>query len=60
MITHGALAPIDILHKNITVTYHRYHDDDEDDDDDEYNKPVWLSGLWATSPGARRHYYTDK
>jgi len=25
-------------------------DDDDDDDDDEY-KPVWPSGLWATSQG---------
>jgi hypothetical protein len=31
-------------------TCHDENDDDDDDDDDEY-KPVWLSGLWATSQG---------
>ena len=30
--------------------YTTLHDDDDDDDDDEY-KPIWPSGLWATSQG---------
>jgi hypothetical protein len=29
-----------------------------DDDDDEYNKPVWPSGLWATSQGESRQRHT--
>ena len=29
-------------------------DDDDDDDDDEY-KPVWPSGLWATSEGGETY-----
>jgi hypothetical protein len=29
-------------------------DDDDDDDDDEY-KPVWPSGLWATSQGEKMY-----
>jgi hypothetical protein len=35
------------------VEYDDEDDDDDDDDDDDEYRPVWPSGLWATSQGGK-------